>query len=194
MNENIYYEGQNHIVEDVIFLKFNLSSVPNGAVIDLATLQLYPSNVQGTPDVHVYPCTNDSWTESSLTYSNFPSYDSTFNMASVQFAVDNQWYNWSTVDAVKDALNNNAEAVTVVLTEPSIQDSTSVSFVSKEAPINLTDYSPRLIIHWSEVVPEFPTFLILPLFMMTTLLAVIVYRKKHTKISGSLGSSSQLPV
>jgi hypothetical protein len=42
LHENIYYEGQNHIVEDVMFLKFNLSSVPNGAVIDLATLQLYP--------------------------------------------------------------------------------------------------------------------------------------------------------
>jgi hypothetical protein len=35
-----------------------------------------------------------------------------------------------------------------------------------------TDYYP--------VVPEFPSFLILPLFMMATLLAVIVYRKKHT--------------
>ena len=46
----------------------------------------------------------------------------------------------------------------------------------------------------ADVVPEFPSFLISPLFMITTLLAVIVYRKKHTKISGSLSSSSQLPV
>jgi hypothetical protein len=30
------------------------------------------------------------------------------------------------------------------------------------------------------VVPEFPLFLILPLFVIATLLAVIVYRKKHT--------------
>jgi len=29
-------------------------------------------------------------------------------------------------------------------------------------------------------VPEFPSFLILPLFMTATLLAVIVYRRKHT--------------
>jgi hypothetical protein len=35
------------------------------------------------------------------------------------------------------------------------------------------------------VIPEFSSFLILPLFMITTLLAVIVYRKKHAKISGS---------
>ena len=30
------------------------------------------------------------------------------------------------------------------------------------------------------VMPEFPSFLILPLFMMTTLLAIIVYRRKHS--------------
>jgi len=31
------------------------------------------------------------------------------------------------------------------------------------------------------VIPEFPSFLILPLFMMATLLAVIVYRRKHSE-------------
>jgi len=30
------------------------------------------------------------------------------------------------------------------------------------------------------IIPEFPSFLILPLFMITTLLAVIVYRRKHS--------------
>ena len=34
--------------------------------------------------------------------------------------------------------------------------------------------------HQYHVVPEFPTFLILPLFMTATLLAVTVYRRKHT--------------
>jgi hypothetical protein len=31
-------------------------------------------------------------------------------------------------------------------------------------------------------IPEFPSFLILPLFMIATLVAVIVYRKKHTNV------------
>jgi parallel beta-helix repeat protein len=35
------------------------------------------------------------------------------------------------------------------------------------------------------IIPEFPSFLILPLFFIPTLLAVIVYRKKHAKISWS---------
>ena len=31
-----------------------------------------------------------------------------------------------------------------------------------------------------EIIPEFPSFLILPLFMIATLLAVILYRRKHS--------------
>jgi hypothetical protein len=34
--------------------------------------------------------------------------------------------------------------------------------------------------HKVEIIPEFPLLLILPLFMITTLLAVIVYRRKHS--------------
>jgi len=36
-------------------------------------------------------------------------------------------------------------------------------------------------IHKVEIIPEFPSFLILPLFMIATLLAVIVYRRKYTR-------------
>jgi parallel beta-helix repeat protein len=34
--------------------------------------------------------------------------------------------------------------------------------------------------HQVEIIPEFPSFLILPLFMIATLLAVIIYRRKHS--------------
>jgi hypothetical protein len=59
----------------------------------------------------------------------------------------------------------------------------SISFNSKE--FSISDYAPTLTVHWSGVVPEFPSFLVLSLFMIATLLAVIVYRKKHAKISGT---------
>jgi len=36
------------------------------------------------------------------------------------------------------------------------------------------------------ITPEFPSFLILPLFMMAVSLAVVVYRKKHARISEGL--------
>ncbi len=41
-------------------------------------------------------------------------------------------------------------------------------------------------IHEVDIVPEFPLVFILPLFMIATLLAVIIYRRKHAKISETL--------
>ena len=35
--------------------------------------------------------------------------------------------------------------------------------------------------HEIVIIPEFPGILILPLFMITTPLAVMIYRRKHTK-------------
>jgi parallel beta-helix repeat protein len=46
---------------------------------------------------------------------------------------------------------------------------------------NNTDYYPLTVP--IAVVPEFPSFLILPIFMIATLLAVIVYKKKGVKTS-----------
>jgi len=41
---------------------------------------------------------------------------------------------------------------------------------------NNTDHYPLMTPY---IIPEFPSFLILPLFFMATLLAVIVHRRKH---------------
>ena len=43
---------------------------------------------------------------------------------------------------------------------------------------NNTDYYPLMIPY---IIPEFPSFLLLPLFFTTTLLAVTLYRKRRTK-------------
>jgi len=45
-------------------------------------------------------------------------------------------------------------------------------------PSNSTSFDPSEVDRWWEVVPEFPAFLFSPIFMMATLLAVIVYRRK----------------
>jgi len=44
-----------------------------------------------------------------------------------------------------------------------------------------TDVQISIIEVTNTVIPEFPSLLILPLFMITTLLAVIVYRRKHSR-------------
>jgi len=188
-NPSLNYGGQNSLeisewnvfsthYDIMVWLKFNLSSVPNGAVVDGATLSLYTYVVGETFDVHAYSCSNNSWTELSLTYSNMPSYNTT-SIDSVLVASVNLWYNWSVVDAVRNALNGNAKSVTIVMREPTLHSSaTSVYFDSKESP---ADYSPKLTIHWSNV-PEFPTSIVLPLFIIATLLALVTYRlRNHLK-------------
>ena len=43
------------------------------------------------------------------------------------------------------------------------------------------NHSTKIVeIQGTQVIPEFPSFLILPLFMIATLLAVVVYRRKHS--------------
>jgi len=185
-----YNSEINSAYESIVWLKFNLSSVPDGAVIDGATLRLRTSSTTGSFNVNAYSGSDFlnvsgvvSWTELTLTYSNMPSYNTT-SMGSVFVATNNQWYNWSVVDAVRDALNSTPRTATMILLDPSPSGIvSSISFNSKE--FSISDYAPTLTVHWSGVVPEFPTFLILPLFMATTLLAVIVYKEKSVKTSQS---------
>jgi hypothetical protein len=178
-----YNSEINSAYENIVWLKFNLSSVPDGAIIDGAKLQLRTSSVPGSFNVNAYSGSDFlnesavvSWTELTLTYSNMPSHNTT-SMDTALVATNNQWYNWSVVDAVRDALNSTARTVTMVLFDPSPHGLlSSISFNSKE--FSISDYAPTLTVHWSGIVPEFPTFLVLPLYMMATLLAVTVYRKR----------------
>jgi hypothetical protein len=183
-----YNSEINGAYESIVWLKFNLPSVPDGAAIDGATLRLRTSNISGS--LNVDACSGSdflsvsgvvSWTELTLTYSNMPGYN-TPSMDSVLVGTNNQWYDWSVVDAVRDALNGTARTVTMVLLESSPSGIvSSISFNSKE--FSISDYAPTLTVHWSGIVPEFPSFLILPLFMMATLLAVMICRGKGVKTS-----------
>jgi hypothetical protein len=163
-------------ITKTMWLRFDLSSIPDGAV-DQATLHLFALGGQ-IYNVCVYSCSNSSWTESNLTYANMPSYNTT-SMDYVYVVPDGQWYNWSVVDAVKDALNDSFKTVTIVLFDPSPHPAEGyVSFYSKESPVdNFGDYRPAMTVHWSSAVPEYPAFLVSAFFMIATLIAVAFYRK-----------------
>ena len=47
--------------------------------------------------------------------------------------------------------------------------------------INYTHSEHTIIITGTTIIPEFPSLLILPIFMIATLLAVIAYKRKHSK-------------
>jgi len=167
------------VVEYIVWLKFDLSSVPDGAVVDAATLQLFSYDVPETYNVYARFCSNNSWTESALTHANMPDFNAT-SMDSEVVAASSRWYNWTVTDAVQqsvDGIFGGPGMVTIVLLETSFHATNwQVSFYSKEG----SDlYMPKLTIHWADVIPEFPSFLILLAFMFVTTLAVVAYKKRN---------------
>lgn len=160
-------------VQELVWLKFNLSQVPNGAVVDTATLQVYASDLTETYTVDVHSSSNNSWTELTLSYSNMPSFNAT-SMDSETVSTAPRYYNWNVLDAVRNAVDGG-DVVTVVLTEHLSHSSvSSVQFHTKEN----SDNTPKLVVHWSDVIPEFPSSAALALFTVVTLLAVTVYKRR----------------
>ena len=121
---------------------------------------------------------SNSWSEATLTGDNA---FNGFYMGDVELDTDyvannEVWYEWNVTQAVVDATTSNSTDVTIIMRYPYPEDATSLAFISKEASLTK---APKLTVSWTDIVPEFPSFLILPLFMTATLLAVIVYRRKY---------------
>jgi hypothetical protein len=163
-NQGSSFGGQDHLEisrwtdssqthESIVWLKFSLYELPDGAMVDNASLQLCTSVVNETHSVQACSCYDNSWSELTLTYANMPGYNATA-MDSVLVATSNQWYNWSVVDAVRKALNSGFKAVTIILRETSPHDSASeVWFDSKEYPVYPPyQYAPKLTIDFSGIV------------------------------------------
>ena len=72
-----YLDVQTHDWQIMTWLKFDLTSVPEGAVVDIATLQLHTFIVGETYNIGAYSCSTNTWAELSLTYANMPSYNAT---------------------------------------------------------------------------------------------------------------------
>jgi hypothetical protein len=163
-NQNSNYGERDHLEistwtnssqtnEKIVWLRFSLYELPDGAIIDGATLQLYTSVVNETYSVQAYYCHDNSWSELTLTYGNMPGYNAT-SIDSVLVTNDNQWYNWSVVDAIRNALNTGSKAVTIILRETSPHNPASeVWFDSKEYPTYPPyQYAPKLTMDYSGIV------------------------------------------
>jgi hypothetical protein len=185
--------------EIVVWLKFNLSTVPKDASIVNASLQLYTYTVSQTTNIQAYYCPNNSWSEWNLTYSNSPNYDTTpIDFETV--AIPSQTYNWNVTQAVENAMHNNADAVTIVLGQQ--DQSTKISYVAFNSRDNLfsnSDYSPRLIIEYNSspsptiaptptpTMPGFTAILTATVIVIAVILVSVVFRMRR---KNPLSSSS----
>ena len=191
-NPNTNYGGQYYLEvvsssssQSTVFLKFNLSSIPVGAVIDNVTLQLYTTLVSEPYRIGIASYSSNSWNESTLTRNGYYSLNATIDLETIPIIwvnSSNQWYSWNALATFNSAILHvgSAETTFLLMTFTSYSPYSFVWFASKEYP---ADYSPRLTVHWSGIVPEFPPVALVPSFMIVTSLIAVFYRRKNKKFT-----------
>jgi hypothetical protein len=158
------------------WLKFDLSSVPDGAVGVTAILELYECSLFGISETHnvsAYLCLDNSWSEYTLKEINEPFYNTTSCLDWTLVHTSETWYSWNVTKAVK-----NATTLTIVLEESWDHEGAKyVEFNSKEAESNI----PKLTIAWTGIIPEFPTWAPLLLVILTLTVTIAIYKRRLLK-------------
>jgi uncharacterized membrane protein len=115
------------------WLKFDLSSVPNGASVTSAKLWLYfPDSFYGAGGgIAVHRSANDSWLEGTITWSNQPSYDPSPTDTVPRFDDWEVWRNWDVTQDVEQELSDDGK-ITWCLTAVSESEGGSNQAYSKE--------------------------------------------------------------
>ncbi len=107
------------------YLRFDLSGV-TGNIIS-ANLKLYSRYVNETHNVGIHVCSNSSWDELTVTYSNSPPYNS--NVIVTQLVASEYiWYSWDVTGIVQPN-----EMLTLCIVSESSHNSGMIWFYSKEA-------------------------------------------------------------
>jgi len=92
-----------------------------------------------------------------------------------------QRYNWTVTDAVRkgvDGIHGGPDVVTIVLLETTLRgDFSSVSLHSTEMELNV----PELTIHWTEIIPEFPTWTSMLLILIMLTVVMTIYKRRLLK-------------
>jgi len=170
------------------WLKFDLSTIPEDAFGITAILELYTSygGVTDPRDVIaslILNNFNNSWSEDTITQANMPPNPASayVELDTDYVANDETWYEWLVTEAVVNATANNATAVTILMRHSlSGWETPPMSFNSKEASYTKI---PKLTVSWEGIIPEFPSFLILPLFMIVSVLVITIHKLSKRKLN-----------
>jgi len=119
------------------YLKFDLGTLPSGAVINTAELYLYNSWLfYPAVNVGAHYLSSDSWSEGSITWNNAPT---GFNSVATDLKTISMcvWTSWDVTPDVQAALAGDG-VYSVVMKEPTAdegQDANNLGFDSKEAGV-----------------------------------------------------------
>ena len=158
-----------------VYLLFNLTSLTNdGFEMNSATLELQSAYSFYAPitQVGVHSCSNTQWSETEITWSNAPTFSSEpSDISAINHNEQIGYPKWHSWDVTKEVENSQGGYITLVLTVESEGDNFATDFDSKE-----NSNPPKLLINY-EAIPEFPSWIILPLFLIATM-SIIVIRKR----------------
>jgi PKD repeat protein len=138
------YGGKYLEQEKITYLKFDLSGVPSGSTIHSAKLELH-SSVSSGFGILCYRSTDISWGESTIDWTNKPSYSGEYVEYDLGWEIDSE-YSWEDKNFVQNALSSGK--ITLVLVDDDSDYSSSIElFESRESSI---DYMrPELTIEYS---------------------------------------------
>jgi hypothetical protein len=127
------------------YLMFDLADLPQGVIIESATLTIFVTGVGSTMKVYLHFCQDVSWKELKINWRNAPRYvDKPISV--ILMAESTKFYSMDATEGVKQALTKGLNKLTLVVTaEP--KDSPGISFDSKESIIE--EYRPKLKIVYS---------------------------------------------
>ena len=94
-----HIDSTRRVIARRILLKFNISSLPTGAVITLAKIRLYCYMLAASATHQFHSVTDDTWTELGVTWNNQPDHITLLDSKVVN-AID-AWYEWTVTDFVK---------------------------------------------------------------------------------------------
>ena len=179
------YPNANHGSESILkaggfhdaWLKFDLSSVPELAIGITATLELY-TTWDGVPEpwgvvVDSVSSGGNFWSEDTITSANAPFEHVDGELDTDYVASNSTWYEWAVTEAVENATAQSVSEVTFLLRQPWGLITPHRTFNSKEAGKRI----PKLTVSWEDIIPEFPSFTVLPILMLAAIAVTVAYKK-----------------
>ncbi|WP_456328753.1 DNRLRE domain-containing protein [Archaeoglobus sp.] len=131
--------------KDRTFVKFDVSSLPAGAHVVNATLQLYVYDTRAKNRNYGAHLVQNDWSEDTLTWNNQPGFSST---ATDTVKVDEGWLSWNVTTDVRGFISGNPNYGWCIKDENENTHNTRYTYMySKESGSNI----PRLIVWYSPI-------------------------------------------